>query len=30
VQHSNDIEDIIRDGMNLNNILEEEDNGESY
>jgi hypothetical protein len=31
--HANDkeIEDIIRDGMNLNDILmEEEDNGESY
>jgi hypothetical protein len=31
VQHSNDIDDIIRDGMNVNDILlEEEDNGESY
>ena len=31
VQHSNDIDYIIRDGMNLNDILlEEEDNGESY
>lgn len=25
-----EIEDIIKDGMNLENILKEEDNGEDY